>query len=60
MAEFTIGLVLGALLVFFTEEVKRWKNYIVSNNNTEKPQGNTRWHNLMAYDGSERGQEIIE
>ena len=42
MAEFTIGLVLGALLVFFTEEVKRWKNYIISNNNTEKPWVKTR------------------
>lgn len=60
MTEFTIGLVLGALLVFFTEEAKRWKNYIVSSNNSEKIPGNTRWHNLMAYDGSERGQEIIE
>jgi hypothetical protein len=60
MTEFTIGLVLGALLVFFTQEAKRWKNYIISSNTPDKTLGNTRWHNLMAYDGSERGQEVIE
>lgn len=61
MAEFITGVVLGGLLVFFTMEFHRWKSCFISQVSTgEKADGNPQWHNLMNYNGSERGQVNIE
>ena len=61
MAEFITGLVLGGLLVFCLMEFHRWKSYMISQSSgTEKTDSNTQWHNLMNYNGSERGQMNIE
>ncbi len=59
MADFITGLVLGALLVFFTMEYKRRKSYFVSSRE-HRNSDNVQWRNLMNYDGSERGQKISE
>ena len=61
MTEFITGLVLGGLLVFCVTEFHRWKVYLISQGGTgEKNDSNTQWHNLMNYNGSERGQMNIE
>lgn len=61
MAEFITGLVLGGLLVFCVMEFHRWKSCLISQAlNTEKTDNNVQWHNLMNYNGSERGQMNIE
>lgn len=61
MTEFITGLVLGGLLVFFTMEFHRWKSrFIADRQPREKNTENAQWHNLMNYDGSERGQTYFE
>ena len=57
MTEFIVGLVLGGLLVFTLMEYRRWKSRIVSSIYTADTGTETaQWHNMMNYNGSERGQ----
>ena len=59
--EFITGLFLGGLAVFLTLEYYHIRNrFIHSDSHTSNTEENTRWRNLMAYDGSERGQQNIE
>ena len=61
MTEFITGLVLGGLLVFCVMEFHRWKSCLIGQATTgERTDNNTQWHNLMNYNGSERGQMNIE
>lgn len=61
MTEFITGLLLGGLLVFCVMEYHRWKSCFITGTAPEDKNGeNARWHNLMSYDGSERGQSEIE
>lgn len=61
MTEFIMGLVLGGLLVFTVMEYHRWKSrFITGRYPAEKNTDSAQWHNLMSYDGSERGQTGFE
>ena len=61
MTEFITGLVLGGLLMFCLCEYHRWKSaFITGSMPKEKSTENTQWHNLLSYDGSERGQMKLE
>jgi len=57
LTDFITGLILGAMLVFFITEYRKWIAVLTKDRCVKEKSGeNSQWQNLMNYDGSGRGQ----
>lgn len=58
---FITGFLAGCGAMYFVLEYYRIRNWMVKDmHSATNNEENTRWRNLMAYDGSERGQVNYE